>query len=92
MTYKTMIYRNFLFLMILSVLVLAPVVSAQVMSADATNPAAATVEEAPGTAEIVDPLAKDEDGKVTLDFKEADINTVLRVMSLKSGMNIVSGP
>jgi type IV pilus secretin PilQ/predicted competence protein len=92
MTYKTMIYRNFLFLMILSVLVLAPVVSAQVMSADATNPAAATLEEAPGTAEIVDPLAKDEDGKVTLDFKEADINTVLRVMSLKSGMNIVSGP
>jgi len=31
-------------------------------------------------------------GNVTLDFKEADINTVLRVMSLKSGMNIVAGP
>lgn len=30
--------------------------------------------------------------KVTLDFKDADINTVLRVMSLKSGMNIVAGP
>ncbi|HTL48741.1 MAG TPA: secretin N-terminal domain-containing protein [Verrucomicrobiae bacterium] len=29
---------------------------------------------------------------VTLDFKDADINTVLRVMSLKSGVNIVAGP
>lgn len=30
--------------------------------------------------------------KITLDFKEADINTVLRVMSLKSNINIVAGP
>ena len=30
--------------------------------------------------------------KITLDFKDADINTVLRVMSLKSGINIVAGP
>lgn len=29
---------------------------------------------------------------ITLDFKEADINTVLRVMSLKSNVNIVAGP
>lgn len=29
---------------------------------------------------------------ITLDFKEADINTVLRVMSLKSKINIVAGP
>jgi type IV pilus assembly protein PilQ len=29
---------------------------------------------------------------VSLDFKEADINTVLRVLSMKSGMNIISGP
>ena len=29
---------------------------------------------------------------ISLDFKEADINTVLRVMSLKSRVNIVAGP
>lgn len=31
-------------------------------------------------------------GYVTMDFKEADINTVLRLLSLKSGVNIVAGP
>lgn len=31
-------------------------------------------------------------GNVTLDFKDAEINTVLRVMSIKSGVNIVAGP
>ena len=30
--------------------------------------------------------------KVTLDFKDADINNVLRILSLKSGVNIVAGP
>lgn len=32
------------------------------------------------------------DDKVTLDFKDADIVSVLRVLSLKSGVNIVAGP
>ena len=31
-------------------------------------------------------------GNLTLDFKEAEINTVLRVMSIKSNINIVAGP
>lgn len=31
-------------------------------------------------------------GYVTMDFKEADINTVLRLLSLKSETNIVAGP
>ncbi len=31
-------------------------------------------------------------GSITLDFKDADITTVLRVMSLKSNVNIVAGP
>lgn len=31
-------------------------------------------------------------GYVTMDFKDADINTVLRLLSLKSGTNIVAGP
>ncbi len=30
--------------------------------------------------------------KISLDFKDADIGTVLRVISLKSGVNIVAGP
>lgn len=31
-------------------------------------------------------------GKVTLDFKDADITNVLRILSIKSGVNIVAGP
>ncbi len=38
------------------------------------------------------PVIEDDEGSITLDFKEADINTVLRVMSLKSKINIVAGP
>ena len=30
-------------------------------------------------------------GNVTMDFKDADINNVLRILSYKSGMNIVAG-
>ncbi len=35
---------------------------------------------------------KDDAGKVSLDFRDADIKTVLQVLSLKSGVNIVTGP
>lgn len=38
------------------------------------------------------PPAVENASNVTLDFKEADINTVLRVISLKSKINIVAGP
>ncbi len=31
-------------------------------------------------------------GNVSLDFKDADISNVLRILSLKSGINIVAGP
>ena len=31
-------------------------------------------------------------GMVSIDFKDADINNVLRILSLKSGVNIVAGP
>src|SRR3989338_4458295 len=30
-------------------------------------------------------------GNITMDFKDADINNVLRILSYKSGMNIVAG-
>lgn len=33
-----------------------------------------------------------EPGNVSIDFKDADIGNVLRILSLKSGLNIVAGP
>lgn len=60
--------------------------SGTAFSQDPVAPAPAVV---PDVAES----AVSEDGSnITLDFKEADINTVLRVMSLKSKINIVAGP
>ena len=38
------------------------------------------------------PAESEAPANVTMDFKEADINTVLRLLSLKSGVNIVAGP
>lgn len=35
---------------------------------------------------------KEASGRITLDFKEADIKSVLKVLALKSGVNIVSSP
>ncbi|MDD5084718.1 MAG: secretin N-terminal domain-containing protein [Candidatus Omnitrophica bacterium] len=46
----------------------------------------------PGPTVNVEEGAALEEGHVTLDFKDADINNVLRILSLKSGMNIVAGP
>lgn len=56
--------------------------------------------ETPAEKEAVDPIEasaftegdSEKVGYVTMDFKEADINTVLRLLSLKSGVNIVVGP
>ena len=46
--------------------------------------------------EVSEPTASspesEKSGYITMDFKEADIDTVLRLLSLKSGMNIVAGP
>lgn len=36
--------------------------------------------------------AKMVDGKVSLDFRDADIKNVLKVLAYKSGVNIISGP
>lgn len=43
-------------------------------------------------AQVAGETIPEEGGAITLDFKDADIKTVLRVMSLKSGVNIVAGP
>src|SRR3989338_6731071 len=39
----------------------------------------------------VSQVAETAPGNVTMDFKDADINNVLRILSYKSGMNIVAG-
>lgn len=49
---------------------------------------AATEKTGVGTAE----LSPVKQGYVTVDFKDADITNVLRILSLKSGVNIVAGP
>lgn len=36
-------------------------------------------------------VAEEEDNKVTLDFKDADIQNILRVLAYKSGVNIIAG-
>ncbi len=62
------------------------------------EPPAAAVPAAPDAVEQAtigaseDSTQETRDGNISLDFKEADINTVLRVLSLKSKVNIVSGP
>ena len=40
----------------------------------------------------VEPSSTIQEGHVTLDFKEADIRNVLRILAYKSGVNIVPGP
>ena len=54
--------------------------------ADAVSPATA-----PSQTSTVAETAKTSD-TISLDFKDADINTVLRILSMKSGVNIVAGP
>ncbi len=55
-----------------------------------------SVEVLPAEAIVQLPAAEDAEaltsGNVTLDFKEADINNVLKIISYKSGINIVTTP
>jgi type IV pilus assembly protein PilQ len=51
----------------------------------AAEPKAASAPEAPAEARLTNP------DNVTLDFNDADIRNVLRIISLKSGVNIVAG-
>ncbi|MFA5259628.1 MAG: type IV pilus secretin PilQ [Candidatus Omnitrophota bacterium] len=44
------------------------------------------------TAGAQDNLSMSEEGNVSLDFRDADIQNVLRILSYKSGVNIVAGP
>lgn len=48
----------------------------------------AVLEESPKT----EPGDSQDDGTVSLDFREADIRNVLRILAYKSGVNIVVGP
>jgi len=44
-----------------------------------------------GSVAISDLFAQEQDGNITLDFKDADIQSVLRILSEKGNVNIVSG-
>src|SRR3989338_6036455 len=50
-----------------------------------------TVSEEPGSV-VTTPEQVTASGNVSIDFKDADINNVLRILSLKSQVNIVAGP
>ncbi len=64
----------------------------------AQNPSAASnaaTEDAASPASTVSSVTSDKTtapGNVSIDFKDADINNVLRILSLKSQVNIVAGP
>lgn len=60
------------------------------LAAEGTEASAASDAGAPA---VVRPAAApaESPGNVTLDFKDADINNVLRILALKSGVNIVAG-
>lgn len=45
----------------------------------------------PSNPSAVETMSETSSGNVTLDFKDADINNVLRILSYKSGINIVAG-
>ena len=49
-------------------------------------------ETAPAGKAATDEVSMSEEGNVSLDFREADIQNVLRILSYKSGVNIVAGP
>ncbi len=57
-------------------------------------PATSTVQETAQTPAVSTstPEAETDSGNVSIDFKDADIGNVLRILSLKSGINIVAGP
>lgn len=63
---------------------------AQTEKPPTTTPAPVTAPPAPVTPPATT-VAENTDF-ISLDFKDADINTVLRVMSMKSNINIVAGP
>lgn len=61
----------------------------------AQNDNAASVDNQPEEVVVVpstDSVSLSEDGKVSLDFRDAEIRTVLQVLALKSNVNIVAGP
>ena len=87
-------YCKLLLLFLICVLFLCFYVYAAAQDAQkAQTPQAATApvapEPTPAIAEEANPAGQ---GNVTLDFKEADIANVLKIISLKSGVNIVTTP
>ncbi len=66
----------------------APAASSEAAPDIAAQPKGGAANTAPSTSAVTAPTAP---GFISVDFKDADIRQVLRVISLKSGMDIVAG-
>jgi len=95
--------KKLIAMVVLFNMVFAPLAWAETKSeqgAAAKSAPGTSVEEGAGRGDFEGDTVEAEDaanedlgeGKVTLDFKDADITNVLRILSLKSGVNIVAGP
>ena len=62
-----------------------------IASPSTDNPAAASIPETPAASVATAPEASSTPGLISVDFKDADIRQVLRIISLKSGVDVVAG-
>jgi len=87
-------YKNtsmkFLISVVTAGFLLTPCVFAETSTLMPADPAGAAQLPADQSTAPAAPDAKSD--SISLDFKDAEIGTVLRVLSMKSGMNIVAGP
>ncbi|MBI4355351.1 MAG: secretin and TonB N-terminal domain-containing protein [Candidatus Omnitrophica bacterium] len=60
--------------------------------APSESPAVEATEAPAATAAAPSAVQEERSGNITVDFKDADIQNVLRILSYKSGMNIIAGP
>jgi len=61
-------------------------------SSASTHEATSASTEATGTEDASATASETESGLISIDFKDADIRQVLRIIALKSGVDIVAGP
>ena len=66
--------------------------ASSLLAQNATGGTAGTVSTGDTTKSLPTAQSVADSGNVSIDFKDADINNVLRILSLKSGVNIVAGP
>lgn len=81
-----------IFIFTIAWLLFAVVTKAEAPSQSQTQEAAKVAEPEAAKPAAVEEVVTTTPGNVTLDFREADIRNVLRILSYKSGVNIVPGP